>query len=323
MKAKLNKEKTKLSTRLYILLIIMFVTTPIGFKFIETLTNKKHEVEVTAAIAFSYIESSNIKAIKSIPRQRLANIEDEHGRSLLMLASYIGEYKIVKYLLKDNTIINKTDQKGNTAIIYATKNDNEKTMRLLIKKGANLNQANSIGINPLIITAVDNNMLMLQLMIANGANVDNFDINMHTPLMYAIYSGNIQIAKLLLTKYNASVNIISKQGKGALEIAIEQRESSIARMIIEKTNNLARKDINSKNALELAIDANLPSVVDAILAKDITLLDSIKTNKAVTSLNQQNKIIYLIIKEYRKKYNILPKMQPNTQKLYNAVINNK
>jgi ankyrin repeat protein len=105
---------------------------------------------------------------------------------------------------------------------------------LLIKKGADIHAKDSKRETPLhYAAAINGNSKIIELLILNGADV-NAGSPSFTPLHRAAYMGAAENI-LVLIRNNASINIkdITSEAKTPLELAIDSKQFSAARLLIE------------------------------------------------------------------------------------------
>ena len=67
-------------------------------------------------------------------------------------------------------------------------------------------------------------------LLEKGSNINNLDKDNETPIMYCAYNGNINILNLLL-QYEPDLKIKNKDGKTALDIAIEKGDQQIIKIL--------------------------------------------------------------------------------------------
>ncbi|HBE79237.1 MAG TPA: hypothetical protein DDW65_15915 [Firmicutes bacterium] len=69
----------------------------------------------------------------------------EDGRSILMLAAYLGHSDIAELLIDKGADVNVKDKDGKTALMYTAETGNIEMARLLLEKGADLNAVDNTG----------------------------------------------------------------------------------------------------------------------------------------------------------------------------------
>lgn len=121
------------------------------------------------------------------------NSKTDDGKTLLMLAAYLGHTDIVKLLINYGADVNAKDQDGKTALMYAAEKNNVEIGKLLLENGADPNAADNNG---------------------------------RTALMYAAARGHLDFAKLLLEN-GADLNAVDNNGKTALQIARDNNQAAM------------------------------------------------------------------------------------------------
>jgi len=82
----------------------------------------------------------------------------------------------------------------------------------------------------------------------------------------AVFGGHIEIAQILLV-YGADPNIIDGSGHTPLVPAIENCDAPMVKMLLEMRAdpNMYDEDMVGRSPLELAIERDLPHIVDLLL----------------------------------------------------------
>ncbi len=107
---------------------------------------------------------------------------NQHGHTLLHLATYSGNREMIIYLLNKGLNIDEEDNNANTALNIAVKFQNyDDIVALLIKRNATLDHKNSQSHSPLTSALRNGYSYIAKMLIDNGANIHIFD-NLHTPL---------------------------------------------------------------------------------------------------------------------------------------------
>jgi len=106
----------------------------------------------------------------------------QQGHTLLHLATYSGNYKMIVYLLNKGLDIDAVDNNSNTPLNIAVKfRDHEKIVALFIRRKATLDHKNAQSRTPLTSSLRNGYGAIATLLIDNGANIHVVD-NLHTPL---------------------------------------------------------------------------------------------------------------------------------------------
>lgn len=126
-------------------------------------------------------------------------------------ALYISKNKseIFDLFLKAGIDINSRDENGTPMLNIAVRNDNEEFAKRLIELGANI----------------------------NAVSVDRG----YTAVMDAVWRGNIEILKLLISK-DADLNTINKEGQNNLILAVGADKDKIVKLLAENGANPDIKD---------------------------------------------------------------------------------
>lgn len=175
----------KFYSKLFLVLVL------IGTVFLAGCSDK--EKEIGAAVA-----GGDTAKVESLLDQGVdPNSKTDDGKTLLMLAAYLGHTDIAKLLIDKGADVNAKDQDGKTALMYAAEKNNIEIGKLLLEKGADPNSADNNG---------------------------------KTALMYAAEKGYLDFAKLLLEN-GADLNAAANDGKTALQIARDNNQTAMADFI--------------------------------------------------------------------------------------------
>lgn len=98
------------------------------------------------------------------------NLKAEDGKTILMLASYLGYTDMAELLIEKGADVNAKDKDGKTALMYAAEKGNVDIATLLLKKGADIDATDNSGKTALQI-AIDNNQTGMIELLRNWGNV--------------------------------------------------------------------------------------------------------------------------------------------------------
>ncbi len=171
----------KLFSKLAVVLVI------IGMFFLAGCSDKEKAIGTAVA-------NGDTAKVESLLDEGVSpNSKTDDGKTLLMLAAYLGHTDIVKLLIEKGADVNAVDQDGKTALMYAAEKGNVEVGEILLKNGADPNIADNNG---------------------------------RTALMYASEKGYVDFAKLLLEN-GANLNAVDKNGKTALQIAQDNNQTAM------------------------------------------------------------------------------------------------
>ncbi|TFK21239.1 ankyrin [Coprinopsis marcescibilis] len=172
------------------------------------------------------------------------NIQDDAGRTPLILAAISGSAPVVRALLRvPGVAVNAADRMETTALMHASlRGAVDVVSELVAAEGINVNAVNSEGSNAVAFAARWNQTEVLKVLLG----VKGIDVNPRerhrgtaaTPLMHASRENFVEVVRLLLQHENIEVNATTKDGKTALEWALDWRHHGIAELL------LAREPVN-------------------------------------------------------------------------------
>ncbi len=155
---------------------------------------------------------------------------DKQGRTGLMDAVSRDRMNVARLLIDKGADVNARDKRGNTALIDALDEDDDSYIRLLLNNGADPNLEDNYLDTPLKRAAGKGNAKYVALLIEHGADVNLCNERRETPLMTAAYRDLFDTAKLLLDNH-ADVDRKNRDGKTAMDIAIEKKNNRIAELL--------------------------------------------------------------------------------------------
>lgn len=111
------------------------------------------------------VANGDTAKVESLLNQGVSpNSKTDDGKTLLMLAAYLGHTDIVKLLIDNGADVNAKDQDGKTALMYAAEKNNVEIAKLLLENGADLNAVDNNGKTALQIARDNNQAAMIDLL---------------------------------------------------------------------------------------------------------------------------------------------------------------
>ena len=141
------------------------------------------------------------------------NIGTKAKATALMYAIYSGNNNVAQLLLKNNAHINDTS--GLSMLHVACYLGNAKILKLLLKQQPDVSVLDSEGATPLIISCRKSLVSLVPLLLKAQANPNIPDNNGTTPLSIAAYNNCLPIVKYIL-KAHADPNLQDKFGMTAI-----------------------------------------------------------------------------------------------------------
>lgn len=103
----------------------------------------------------------------------------------------------VNLLLAEGAYVDSVDAQGNTPLMVASKIGNPRIVRILLAHAPNINAKNLTGETALMIAAVNGQYHIAQQLVVRGANVDEQNTEGLTAKELALRNGQAQVANLL------------------------------------------------------------------------------------------------------------------------------
>ncbi len=139
-------------------------------KILSQVDEEKRYAELQV-MALDFARKGNKQTLKKMINHGLnKNLADEKGNTLLMLASYSGQFECAKMLLELGTDIDKRNDRGQTPLGGVAFKGNLEMVKLLLKFGAKIDADNGGGKTPLLFAAMFGQKEVVAYLIKEGAN---------------------------------------------------------------------------------------------------------------------------------------------------------
>ena len=171
--------------------------------------------------------------------------DSRHRKTALIWAAETGSSAAIKVLLDCGADVNAQDEQSLSALRYAAANARTEIVQLLLERGADPELADWGGKTPLIAVGWGRPFSLggrfynpspadrertASLLIDAGAKSSATDYSGGAAIHYAAQNGYLELLKSLHCKGNCSLTSMW-QGKSALDLAIEQGHTSIAKYL--------------------------------------------------------------------------------------------
>ncbi|MDZ7755652.1 ankyrin repeat domain-containing protein [Rhodohalobacter sp.] len=110
-------------------------------------------------------------------------------------------------LLAEGADINTVDEKGNTALMLASKIGNPRMVKIILAHSPNLNQQNNMGYTALMVASEQGQVHIIEQLLKQGADTSLKNMDGRTAAELAIRNGQPNAADLLNGK---SQNVITR-----------------------------------------------------------------------------------------------------------------
>jgi ankyrin repeat protein len=276
-----------------------------------------------SAALYRAIRTNDLAALRTMIKDASdANTKDDHGVTALMNTASTGSAEAMKLLLDKGADAKATNQFGSTALMWsvtdiakvrmlldhgadvkavskqgrtalqlaALSDHSAEIVRLLLAKGADPKAVDGMGMTTLNAATLGNDTATIRMLVDAGVDVNAAGNLMaadaivgETPLQNAVFNGNVEAVKLLLSKH-ANVNASSASDKlfavkngsimlggwTALHMGAAYGPREIVKMLLDAGADVNAKDVRGMTPLMLAIatDRQDPEIIRMLLAKN-------------------------------------------------------
>ncbi|XP_033631150.1 transient receptor potential cation channel subfamily A member 1-like [Asterias rubens] len=153
----------------------------------------------------------------------------------LHIAAQFGHLSCVETFLKNfPNFLNDDDVDGNTPLLLASRGGHHCVILFLLGMGADIYKRNDEWKTVLSLAAQLNRMHTIAVLIEHNADINAQDRDKNTPLHLACIEGHYPAAKLLL-RAGAELTHKNKEDKFVLDVAIQNRDDEIGKVILSST----------------------------------------------------------------------------------------
>lgn len=195
----------------------------------------KAEVDKTKEEFINACLDNNVAYVKNMleKNKQLANTaKDEHGMTVLIMASINGNKEIVELLISSGADVNMQCEaiQNENALICAAYSGHKEIVELLLANGATINARKSDGMDALMWASSRGYKDVAELLIDKGADVNSKDYEGFSPLMLAAQEGHIHLVEFLINK-GAKVNAENYYGGTAIKLAYKGKHFDIVELL--------------------------------------------------------------------------------------------
>jgi len=256
------------------------------------------------------VKDNNIDLIKWLIKQGIpVKAKFYKGKSPLMLASEIGNLKMIKLLIKSGANPNYTNLDGENAVSLSQYNQNKEIQAYFKNKI----DSNTFTVKELNQAIVNKDLALIKTILASGldANVKSENFQGKLPIEKALDVGDVKILDYLLT-HGVDVNQPFGYRENALKYAVSQPNALVLMRCLFKHGAI----INTSNDIDSPLDKSFAPRGDwldrtrLLIEHNASLITPINSDKQLAlhaSLEHDdeeltNLIIDKMLKEGHKKY---------------------
>ena len=204
----------------------------------------------------------------------------DNGWSPLMVASKKGHLGIVKTFIETGVDVNQANQDGLSPLMLASSNGHLDVLKTLIEAGANVCCQKQNGITPLFWASQEGHHAVVQTLLGAGAGVD---VNVArstdntTPLFVACDRGHHGIVQMLLEAgANEKINLARSDGWSPLMVACYKVRPDILKSLIEAGANVNQTNKDGKTALDMAVEKRNNGIVEVLKTHQCQVISTLR-----------------------------------------------
>ncbi|PQJ72458.1 ankyrin repeat domain-containing protein [Polaribacter butkevichii] len=211
------------------------------------------------------------------------------ANALLLVASHLKDFKLVKYLITKGASLDDKDAEGNGLFEYAAKGGNTQFLKILLDKGVDT------GKNAMLFASKgsrnkQNTLETYQFLEKNGIKPNVVDDNNRNPLHFiARNNKDLSIFKYFIDK-GVSTNLQDKEGNSPFINAANSNSLEVVKLLSKDVKSINLKNNDGHTALTNAVGRNSVDVIEYLLKKgaDINIVDK-----------DGNTLSYYLIKNFK------------------------
>ncbi|KAK1936636.1 Ankyrin repeat and SOCS box protein 3 [Phytophthora citrophthora] len=172
----------------------------------------------------------------------LLDHESENGFTPVLVAIFKRKLKVLRQLLELGASPNTETKAGMTPLLAVVMTEDVVALSILVEFKVEVNYETKNQVNAVLLAVDKGREEILKTLLENGANVDGVNTMGRSSLIQASVSGNTNTVRILLA-YGARKELRDRNGKAALDWAVQLRYSTIASMLnssMVSTNLLAQ-----------------------------------------------------------------------------------
>ncbi len=184
------------------------------------------------------------------------------GATPVFIAAQNGHTQALDALIRAGADVNKSRPNGLTPVFMAAQNGHTQALDALIKAGADVDKASHDGATPVFIAAEKGYPAIVEALSENGADINKARNDGKTPLFMASHKGHIEVVVALI---EGRANFNEKCGEFTpLQTASENGHTKIVKALIGAGADVDEKSKDGKTALDFAIENKHSEIIEIL-----------------------------------------------------------
>ncbi|KAJ5071893.1 ankyrin repeat and protein kinase domain-containing protein [Anaeramoeba ignava] len=210
-----------------------------------------------------YTENNDLSSIKKCIDKKMNINQTNDGTTALLIASFYGFKKVIRYLLKKKASPNIANNQVNglTPLLVSCQKHYDDIVKLLLKFKANPNSSTN-GLTPLFVSL--DSPTIVELLLANKADFREQNKGI-TPLIHSTIKGYTETVRILLN-ICIQTNTIS-EANTALIYATKYRQISVLKLLLSETDIDPNYQDRKNSALHYAALNGFDKIVENLLER--------------------------------------------------------
>ncbi|KAJ3229162.1 hypothetical protein HDU81_005583 [Chytriomyces hyalinus] len=227
------------------------------------------------------VQDNNLEIVKLLLSNERTRVDQpDYGQwTSLHWASELGNTEMAKLLMSHGAQVDAADEEERTCLHWACVRGVLKMVKLLLKSGANLYAVTRSRTSALHLAAANGFPDVVKFLISKHEEnreagvvaldldfVNARDATNRTPLHSAAEDGQDQVCLALIQK-GANISAQDDDGFNSLHSAVLNQHLDVVNLLLQHNPPLDAQTISGATVLHLAAAANLPLIIQSILAR--------------------------------------------------------
>lgn len=250
-----------------------------NLKLIKYLVSKNAKTNLIDSHGYTVLNfaasagQTNIKMYDYLIKMK-ANIKTDKNHKganvLLLVAPYLENYSLVKYLISKGATIKDTDTNGNGLFEYAAKGGNIPFLKTLIKKGIDTGE-NAMLFASQGLRRKKNTLETYQFLESVGVKTNVIDKMGKNPLHAIAYNTEDLETYTYFISKGVDINLQDQEGNSPFMNAVNSNTLTVVSFLTQTVKDINLKDINGRSALAKAVQRNSLDVVQFLLENEANI----------------------------------------------------